>query len=91
MGFGKLNAIAVLSGVCGVAGFAAGQSTSYHVTKVFPIGGEGIWDYLSIDSENRRLYASHDQQVEVIDADTGSRSALFPTHHWFMASRSQTT
>ena len=78
MGFGKLNAIAVLSGVCGVAGFAAGQSTSYHVTKVFPIGGEGIWDYLSIDSENRRLYASHDQQVEVIDADTGKSVGVIP-------------
>jgi YVTN family beta-propeller protein len=34
------------------------------------IGGEGGWDYLSVSSEDRRLYLSHGNQVEVLNADT---------------------
>lgn len=45
--------------------------TGYHVVGRFPIGGEGGWDYISIDSEARRLYVSHGSQLEVLDADTG--------------------
>jgi DNA-binding beta-propeller fold protein YncE len=33
------------------------------------IGGEGGWDYLSIDTTGRRLYVSHDTKVIVIDID----------------------
>jgi len=43
----------------------------YQVEKRYPIGGDGGWDYISIDSHGRRIYASHETQVEVVDADTG--------------------
>ena len=45
--------------------------TGYRVVQEFNIGGAGGWDYISIDSEARRLYVSHGQQVEVLDADSG--------------------
>jgi DNA-binding beta-propeller fold protein YncE len=45
--------------------------TGYHVVNRFPIGGEGGWDYISIDSDARRLYVSHGTQLEVLDADSG--------------------
>jgi DNA-binding beta-propeller fold protein YncE len=45
--------------------------TGYRVIGRFPIGGEGGWDYISIDSDARRLYVSHAAQLEVLDADTG--------------------
>lgn len=39
----------------------------YHLLKEIPVGGEGGWDYLSVDSENQRLYVSHATKVVVID------------------------
>jgi len=42
----------------------------FHLIKKTVIGGEGGWDYLSVDSENRRLYVSHSTQAEILNADT---------------------
>lgn len=41
----------------------------YHFIKEIPVGGEGGWDYLSVDSPGRRLFASHGTKVVVIDID----------------------
>jgi DNA-binding beta-propeller fold protein YncE len=41
----------------------------YSLLKEIPVGGEGGWDYLSVDSVARRLYASHGTEVVVIDVD----------------------
>jgi YVTN family beta-propeller protein len=51
---------------------AAGQTpgpSGYHVIKTVPLGGEGFWDYLTVDSEARRLYISHGTHVQVMDID----------------------
>src|SRR5437879_2261340 len=37
--------------------------------KEIPVGGEGSWDYLSVDSPGRRLYVSHGLKVVAIDLD----------------------
>jgi DNA-binding beta-propeller fold protein YncE len=50
-------------------GRAAGAS-GYHVSKTIPVGGEGFWDYATVDSDARRLYVSHGTHVVVLDADT---------------------
>ena len=42
----------------------------YRFSKEIPVGGEGGWDYLSIDPAGRRLYVSHATKVVVIDIDT---------------------
>jgi DNA-binding beta-propeller fold protein YncE len=39
----------------------------YHFIKEIPIGGEGGWDYLSVDSAGQRLYVSHGNKVVVVD------------------------
>src|ERR1700675_4447120 len=49
-----------------------GSPTGYHVVGRFPIGGEGGWDYISIDSDARRLYVSHGTQIEVPAANSVS-------------------
>jgi DNA-binding beta-propeller fold protein YncE len=41
----------------------------YHFLREIPIGGEGGWDYLTIDSDARRLYVSHATKVVIIDLD----------------------
>src|SRR5271157_2573438 len=42
----------------------------YHVIKKLQFGGEGGWDYLSVDSTARRLYISRSTHVMVVDMDT---------------------
>src|SRR5262245_10385969 len=46
-------------------------TAGYHVVKGIPLGGEGGWDYLTVDAAARRLYVSHSTKVTVLDADTG--------------------
>ena len=47
----------------------ADAETTYHLTKTIPVGGDGGWDYLSVDSAGRRLYVSHATKAVVIDLD----------------------
>src|SRR5436853_1695730 len=49
----------------------AGPS-GYHVAKTYKIGGEGGWDYLTVDSKARRVYISRGTHVMVVDADTAA-------------------
>lgn len=39
----------------------------YHFIKEIPVGGDGGWDYLTVDSAAKRLYVSHATRVVVID------------------------
>ncbi len=48
----------------------AAAATGYHILSEISIGGEGGWDYLTVDSAARRLYVSHGTHVVVIDVDT---------------------
>jgi YVTN family beta-propeller protein len=43
--------------------------TQYHFEKEIPIGGDGGWDYLTVDSVGRRLYVSHATKIVVVDID----------------------
>ena len=45
------------------------KSGDYHVTGKIPIGGDGGWDYLAMDSAARRLYVSHATKTVVVDVD----------------------
>jgi DNA-binding beta-propeller fold protein YncE len=57
-----------LIALCAASAMAA--PPSYHLIKKVKLGGEGFWDYLSIDSAARRLYISRGTHVMVLDADT---------------------
>jgi DNA-binding beta-propeller fold protein YncE len=46
---------------------AHAQEGPYKAAKEIAIGGEGGWDYLSIDAPAHRLYVSHATKVVVID------------------------
>lgn len=47
-------------------------AADYHLGKTIQIGGDGGWDYVTVDSDNRRVYVSHATEVDVIDADSGA-------------------
>ena len=56
-----------------------GQSRpGYHLLKRFEVGGEGGWDYLTVDGAARRLYVSRSTRVMVLDADTGKPVGEIP-------------
>lgn len=50
---------------------ATGQSPSgYRLIRTIPVGGDGLWDYMVVDSIARRLYVSHATHVTIMDTDT---------------------
>src|SRR5208337_3398185 len=55
--------------ILGTRAYAA--NPAYHVIDRFRLGGEGGWDYLTVDSEARRLYISRSAHVMVVDIETG--------------------
>ncbi|HVB29056.1 MAG TPA: YncE family protein [Terriglobia bacterium] len=69
---GLLLAIAItIPAVAGAARPPQDSATAhYHIVKKVVLGGEGGWDYLGFDAQNRHLFVSHGTQVLVIDPDT---------------------
>jgi len=49
----------------------AAAGPGYHVVTTYKVGGDGGWDYLTTDSDARRLYISRGTHVMVLDADSG--------------------
>jgi DNA-binding beta-propeller fold protein YncE len=64
------TALAALFVSLAVAGPARAADGPYVFKKDIAIGGEGGWDYLSVDAAARRLYVTHASKVAVIDLDT---------------------
>jgi len=49
----------------------AAAGPGYHVVTTYKVGGDGGWDYLTADSDARRVYISRGTHVMVLDADSG--------------------
>ncbi len=47
------------------------QGTSYKVIKTLPVGGDGGWDYVTVDTRHNRLIVPRSTHVMVIDLATG--------------------
>jgi len=47
------------------------ETSGYHLLAKYPAPGDDGWDYLTMDSPNRRLFISHGTKVDVMDADQG--------------------
>ncbi len=67
-----------LSGLLlGILALASPPAGHYHLLKKVPLGaapagGREYFDYLTVDSQARRVYASHGTEVKVADADSGA-------------------
>ena len=61
-----------------LATLAIAAGSGYHVIHTYKLGGEGGWDYLTIDSAARRLYISRATHVVVLDADSGKLVGEIP-------------
>ena len=58
-----------VSALCPLLSALLLAASGYHVLTEIKIGGEGGWDYLTVDSAARRLYVSHATHVVVVDLD----------------------
>ncbi len=52
--------------------------TDWKVVRTFPVGGQGGWDYLTVDPQTHRLYVPRSTHTMVIDAETGKTVADIP-------------
>jgi DNA-binding beta-propeller fold protein YncE len=66
----RIRIESALSCLCLLLALAAFAAPGYHVIKKLPLGGEGGWDGLAVDSAARRLYVSRSSHVLVIDLAT---------------------
>jgi DNA-binding beta-propeller fold protein YncE len=57
---------------------AAGETGPYHVSQTFHVGGEGGWDYLTVDPEHNLLFVPRSTHTMVLDAHTGKTVADIP-------------
>lgn len=53
------------------ATLALAADPGYQPINTYKLGGDGGWDYLTLDGASRRLYISRATHVIVIDADSG--------------------
>jgi DNA-binding beta-propeller fold protein YncE len=65
----RLAIVLLVISVFGLQLLAAGQDL--RVIKSYKLGGDGGWDYLTVDPESHHLFISRSTHVMVIDADSG--------------------
>ncbi|HEX4665385.1 MAG TPA: hypothetical protein VH207_02200 [Chthoniobacterales bacterium] len=56
-----------LTCTCALLSATGASNDSYRFIREIPIGGEGGWDILTVDSPAHRLYLSHSTKVAVVD------------------------
>lgn len=65
-----ISAMTLTTSIAGAGG--------YRLLKTISIGGSGSWDYLTVDAANRRVYVSHETEVDVLNADSGDVVGKIP-------------
>ena len=61
-----------------VLGGRGAAQAGWSVEKTFHVGGEGGWDYVTVDAEHHRLYVPRSTHTMVIDAESGKTLADIP-------------
>src|SRR5665213_733095 len=67
----KIGPFAGLALVASAIVYAAPQAGGYHIIKRMPVGGEGGWDYITMDPDTHRLYVARGSHYQVVDVTTG--------------------
>jgi DNA-binding beta-propeller fold protein YncE len=60
--------VAAVFSILSSGGLSAAEGPYRFITKI-DVGGEGGWDYASVDSAARRLYVTHGTKIVVIDLE----------------------
>jgi DNA-binding beta-propeller fold protein YncE len=73
-----LATLAASHGYAQAAEPSTGEMRTYQVSQTFHVGGEGGWDYLTVDPEHKLLYVPRSTHTMVLDANTGKTVADIP-------------
>jgi len=65
------NIIKPLATLLVLAAIPCLAQSNWGVVKTFPIGGEGSWDYVTVDAPGHRLFVTRATHTQAIDTDTG--------------------
>lgn len=81
----NMNGVVRCAGLGMLFGLAAGamadaatSSSDMTVLKQWKVGGEGGWDYLTLDASGQRLFVSRASRVDVIDTVSGKVTGSIP-------------
>ena len=76
----KIFVIQVLTLAVAAFSLAAGAQSApgYKVVKTWKLGGNGGWDYLTVDGEGRRIFITRSDRVMVVDEDSGKLLTEIP-------------
>ena len=72
---------AMLLASSGMAASIMAQSSNppaYHVVRQIPLGGEGRWDYVTLDTAGNRLFIARQTRVMVVDPASGKLLGEIP-------------
>src|SRR5579864_8006100 len=64
--------------LCAGSSLPVAAQTDWAVLKTLHIGGEGGWDYLTVDPETHRLYVPRSTHTLVIDGTSGKTISDIP-------------
>src|ERR1700691_1318603 len=67
----RIGPLAALALIASVVVYAAPQASGYKIIKRMPVGGEGGWDYLTMDPDSHRLYVARGSHYQVVDVTAG--------------------
>lgn len=71
-------AFLTLAAVAAIVVPQVSAQSDWKVTKTFQVGGDGGWDYITVDSGGSRLYVTRSNHTMVIDAKSGKTIADIP-------------
>jgi DNA-binding beta-propeller fold protein YncE len=74
----KISRAVCISLVLMVSMATMAASADYKVTKTWKLGGDGGWDYLTVDSAGHRLFIARATRVMVIETESGKQVGEIP-------------
>lgn len=102
--FRTLALVLPIAGALALPGPAAPQSGPYQVTRHVRLGGDGGWDYITVDTAGNRIFVTRSDRVMVLDENTGGLiteipglqrghgvALAYPARHGFVTSGADST
>ena len=65
------NFLPQISMVLATSILPASAQTTWNVLNTFHVGGDGGWDYVTVDAQNHRLFVTRSAHTQAIDEETG--------------------
>jgi len=69
---------ALIAASLAFASVVCADDRKYEVSKTFNVGGDGGWDYVTVDPQNHKLYVTRSTHTQVIDENDGKVLADIP-------------